>query len=80
MIDEVLIPVEDARMLDAIVHKLGIEDSEDDPCEAIDERIRVFARAILHGDDVHKEWLLEAAEAFIKNEPMPPPRDAKATS
>lgn len=39
--------------------------------------VRKFARAILHGDEVHKEWLLEAAEAFIAGEPLPPPRDAK---
>jgi len=39
--------------------------------------IRSFARAILHGDEVHRAWLVEAAEAFIEGKPMPPPRDKK---
>src|SRR5690242_9315440 len=39
-----------------------------------DERIRAFAKAILHGDDEHREWLTEAAEAFIAGTPLPPPR------
>lgn len=36
--------------------------------------VRVFAKAVLHGDDEHKAWLLEAAEAFIAGKPLPPPR------
>jgi hypothetical protein len=39
-----------------------------------DEQIRAFAKAILHGDDEHREWLMEAAEAFIAQSPLPPPR------
>jgi hypothetical protein len=36
--------------------------------------VRNFARAILHGSDPHRVWLLEAAEAFINGERLPPPR------
>jgi hypothetical protein len=36
--------------------------------------IRKFARSILHGDDDHRAWLLEAAECFIEGKAMPPPR------
>jgi hypothetical protein len=36
--------------------------------------IRQFAEAILHGDDEHRSWLTEAAEAFISGQPMPAPR------
>lgn len=39
--------------------------------------IRAFTEAILHGDDEHKAWLQEAAEAYIAGKPLPPPR-AKA--
>lgn len=38
------------------------------------EVVRAFAKAMLHGDDEHKAWLLEAAEAFIAGNPLPPPR------
>lgn len=30
-----------------------------------------FARAVLHGDDVHRAWLLEAAEAYVAGKPLP---------
>jgi hypothetical protein len=33
--------------------------------------IREFARAILHGDADHRQWLLDAAEAFIEGRPIP---------
>jgi hypothetical protein len=36
--------------------------------------VRAFAKAVLHGDDEHKAWLMEAAEAFISNKPLPSPR------
>ncbi len=36
--------------------------------------IRLFAKLVLHGDDEHRGWLLEAAERFIAGEPMPEPR------
>jgi hypothetical protein len=36
--------------------------------------IRGFAKAILHGSDLHRQWLLEAAEAYIKGDPLPPPK------
>ena len=37
------------------------------------ERIRDFAELILHGDDAHRAWLKEAAEAYIRGEELPPP-------
>jgi hypothetical protein len=36
--------------------------------------IRHFTQAILHGDDEHRAWLQEAAEAFIEGRELPPPR------
>jgi len=33
-----------------------------------------FADAILHGSHDHRDWLLEAAEAFVENRPMPAAR------
>lgn len=38
------------------------------------KKIREFARLILHGDEEHRDWLIEAADAFIAGEEMPPPR------
>lgn len=40
--------------------------------------VRQFAEAILHGDEIHRAWLKEAAEAWIAGKPLPPPRDARA--
>jgi hypothetical protein len=39
------------------------------------EPVRKFAEAILHGDGVHRAWLLDAAEAFINGKPIPSVRD-----
>lgn len=36
--------------------------------------VRNFARAIQHGSDDHRAWLVEAAEAFVNGERLPPPR------
>lgn len=33
--------------------------------------IRAFARAILHGDEKHRAWLIDAADKFIAGEPLP---------
>jgi len=33
-----------------------------------------FAKAILHGNDDHRDWLLEAASAFNAGIPLPAPR------
>lgn len=33
-----------------------------------------FARAILHGDEEHRAWLLDAADAFVDGRALPPPR------
>ena len=41
--------------------------------------VKNFARAILHGDEIHRQWLLDAADAFIKGRHLPPPRDGKGT-
>lgn len=30
-----------------------------------------FAKAIQHGDARHRAWLLESANAFVLNEPLP---------
>lgn len=30
-----------------------------------------FARAVQHGDDEHRRWLMEAAEAFVAGKPLP---------
>lgn len=40
----------------------------------VNNPVRDFAKAILHGDQNHRAWLLEAAEAFINGEPVPPPK------
>jgi hypothetical protein len=32
-----------------------------------------FATAILHGDQAHKDWLLDAAEAFVAGKSVPKP-------
>jgi hypothetical protein len=42
-------------------------------------KVSQFADAILHGDDEHRQWLLEAAEAFNGGLPMPPPRGKGAS-
>jgi hypothetical protein len=55
--------------LDGCVENLraALEQSDAEP-------VRVFAKAVLHGDGEHKAWLIEAAEAFIAGKPLPPPR------
>jgi hypothetical protein len=35
--------------------------------------VREFAQAVLHGDDEHRAWLMEAADAFIAGR-VPAPR------
>jgi hypothetical protein len=56
------------------------------PCECancqtwLTEPVRAFAKAVLHGDDEHKAWLLEAAEAFIDRKPLPAQRGRGAQS
>jgi len=37
------------------------------------ESVRAFAKAIQHGDETHRRWLLAAADAFVKRRPLPPP-------
>ena len=39
--------------------------------------IRNFVWAILHGDDTHKLWLIEAAESFIAGKEIPEVRFKK---
>lgn len=43
---------------------------------ATENDVRDFARAALHGNDVHRAWLLEAAEAFKAGRPLPQSRHA----
>lgn len=33
-----------------------------------------FTNLILHGDEEHRRWLMEAANAYLDGKPMPPPR------
>src|SRR3712207_4499958 len=40
----------------------------------IGDAVREFAQAALHGDDEHRAWLMEAAEAFVAGKPVPPAR------
>lgn len=44
--------------------------------EKEDWRLKVlhFANAILHGDDEHRAWLIDAADAFVKGSTVPKPR------
>jgi hypothetical protein len=44
------------------------------PAQSDAEPVQAFAKAVLHGDDEHKAWLLEAAGAFIAGNPLPAPR------
>jgi hypothetical protein len=39
--------------------------------------VREFAQALLHGDAIHQQWLLEAAECFIDGRALPPARSGK---
>ncbi len=41
------------------------------PVDAIFE----FTGLILHGDVAHRNWLVEAAEAYVEGKELPPPRD-----
>lgn len=34
-----------------------------------------FAAVILHGDDKHRQWLLNAATAFVNGDQLPQPSD-----
>ena len=38
------------------------------------ESVTRFVRAVLHGDDEHRVWLMEAAECFVAGKPLPEPR------
>lgn len=46
------------------------------PCGA--DAVTRFSAAIAHGDDEHRRWLSKAAEQFIADEPVPPPRPRSA--
>lgn len=39
--------------------------------------VRKFATAVLHGDDEHRAWLMEAAEAWERGDPVPPVRSGR---
>ena len=34
--------------------------------------VRAFVDAVLHGDEVHRKWLLDAADAWVNGMPLPP--------
>lgn len=48
-------------------------------CVERDDAVREFARAILHGDEQHQAWLVEAADSFVAGEPLPEPRGKGAS-
>jgi len=39
--------------------------------------VREFVFQIQHGDQEHRNWLVEAGEQFIKGEPVPPVKGGK---
>lgn len=39
-----------------------------------DEAVIAFAKAIEHGDEIHKDWLREAAKRFVNGKPLPVPK------
>jgi len=43
---------------------------------AATQAVSDFAEAILHGSDEHRQWLRNAAKAFIAGNPIPPPQPA----
>lgn len=47
--------------------------SENALTEDVSWFVRKFVQLVLHGDADHRQWLSEAAEAFIKGTPLPPP-------
>jgi len=47
---------------------------------AVGGEVLKFAQAVLHGDDEHRKWLLDAALAFVAGEPLPLPRAAPPAS
>ena len=40
--------------------------------------VLAFAEAVLHGDDEHRAWLMEAAERWVAGEELPAPRSRSA--
>ena len=42
-----------------------------DPVETAAAAVQRFAEAILHGDNDHRAWLLNAAKAFVDGKPIP---------
>jgi hypothetical protein len=38
-----------------------------------EDAVRHFTSLILHGDDEHKRWLLDACECFVMGRDVPPP-------
>ncbi len=48
--------------------------------EAAEARVPVaFIEAILHGDETHRAWLIEAAAFWNSGRPVPPARTANPT-
>jgi len=46
-------------------------EAENDHEEVRRRTVQEFTTNILHGDDEHRQWLLEAAGAFINRRPIP---------
>src|SRR3954468_18360273 len=62
------------RYRELMSQALAAADTFVSPAEDAADSVRRFARAILHGDEDHRAWLIEAAEAFIAGKQMPEPR------
>jgi hypothetical protein len=39
-----------------------------------------FAKKILHGDETHRQWLINAAAAYINGDAIPPPKGSCTTA
>ncbi len=46
---------------------------------AISDKVKDFAAKILHGDDVHKAWLMEAADSYVNGFSIPASRSSPIT-
>ncbi len=61
-----------------VKHKEGcVQPLLDEIAKASEGEVREFANAILRGIEIHRAWLIEAADKFIKGEPLPSPRSGK---
>ena len=61
----------------AVAHRSFLKASQE--AEVVKARIIEFAQAILHGDDEHRGWLMQAALAFNAGDELPAPRGKGTT-